>query len=272
LPDRELAVTLNRMRCKPPDGKAWTTVRVCELREQLGIEAFNPVLPRAETISAGAAATRLGICIGSVHKLIRKGVLPAAQLMPSAPWQIPVAALDTEAVKKGVCEIVGQLQNFTNVSGRIRPSGSPAFEWKGALCRPLPATTAEHEQRTAMRVERQSGLHPRRQPIKALPHISDAARQIDADIARNADHDSADKTQRNATSSTAPVRRSLTPEGSSTSIIPSAGGPVRVATAPDQPGQLPTGALRSAGPIAPAQSRSARHCETEAARCKAGRC
>jgi len=101
LPDRELAVTLNRMRCKPVDGKAWTTVRVRELRERLGIDAFDPALPRAETISADATATRLGICIGSVHKLIRKGVLPAAQLMPSAPWQIPVAAPDTEAVKTG---------------------------------------------------------------------------------------------------------------------------------------------------------------------------
>jgi hypothetical protein len=39
LPDRELAVTLNRMRYKPPDGKAWTTVRVRELRERLGIAA-----------------------------------------------------------------------------------------------------------------------------------------------------------------------------------------------------------------------------------------
>ncbi|MGC2199959.1 MAG: hypothetical protein WA633_07405 [Stellaceae bacterium] len=38
LPDRELAVTLNRMRCKPVDGKAWTTVRVRELRERLGID------------------------------------------------------------------------------------------------------------------------------------------------------------------------------------------------------------------------------------------
>jgi hypothetical protein len=25
LPDRELAVTMNRMRCKPTDGNAWTT-------------------------------------------------------------------------------------------------------------------------------------------------------------------------------------------------------------------------------------------------------
>ena len=112
LPDRELAVTMNRMRCKPADGKAWTTVRVRELRERLGIDAFDPTLPRSETISADAAATRLGICVGSVHKLIRKGVLPATQLMPSAPWQIPVAALETEPVRTGVREIVGRRPKF----------------------------------------------------------------------------------------------------------------------------------------------------------------
>ena len=112
LPDRELAVTMNRMRCKPADGNAWTTVRVRELRERLGIGAFDPTLPRAETISADAAATRLGICVGSVHKLIREGVLPATQLMQSAPWQIPVAALDTEVVKTGVREITGRRPKF----------------------------------------------------------------------------------------------------------------------------------------------------------------
>ena len=78
----------------------------------LGIATFDPALPRAETISADAAATRLGICIGSVHRLIRKGVLPATQLMPSAPWQIPVAALETEEVKTGMREIVGRRPKF----------------------------------------------------------------------------------------------------------------------------------------------------------------
>jgi hypothetical protein len=112
LPDRELAMTMNRMRCKSADGNAWTTVRVRELRERLGIGAFDPTLPRAETISADAAATRLGICIGSVHKLIREGVLPATQLIQSAPWQIPVAALETEAVKTGVREIAGRRPKF----------------------------------------------------------------------------------------------------------------------------------------------------------------
>ena len=76
---------MNRMRCKSADGKVWSTVWVSELRERLGIGAYDPALPRAETISAAAAAIRLGICVGSVRKLMRENVRPATQLMPSAP-------------------------------------------------------------------------------------------------------------------------------------------------------------------------------------------
>jgi len=104
-PDRQIAVTMNRMRCKPSDGKAWTTVRVRELRERLGIAPFDPEAERPETISLDKTAARIGICVGSVQKLIRQGELPATQLMPSAPWQIPLAALESEAVKTGVLEI-----------------------------------------------------------------------------------------------------------------------------------------------------------------------
>jgi hypothetical protein len=104
-PDRELAVTMNRMRCKTPDGLTWTTVRVAELRERLGIPAFDIEAERPRTLSADAAAHRLGICVPSVHKLIRDGVLPATQLMPSAPWQIPIEALDTEPVQIGLQRI-----------------------------------------------------------------------------------------------------------------------------------------------------------------------
>jgi len=101
-PDRELAVTMNRMRCKSSDGKSWTVARVRELRERLGIVAFDPANVKIETITVDEAANRLNICVGSVKRLIRERVLPATQLMPSAPWQIPASALDTEAVKTGV--------------------------------------------------------------------------------------------------------------------------------------------------------------------------
>jgi DNA invertase Pin-like site-specific DNA recombinase len=105
-PDRELAVTMNRMRCKSSDGQSWTIVRVRELRERLGIVAFDPAAVHVETITVDETARRLQICVGSVLRLIREGILPATQLMPSAPWQVPVAALETEAVKIGVRGVV----------------------------------------------------------------------------------------------------------------------------------------------------------------------
>lgn len=93
---------MNRMRCQSTDGRPWTTVKVRELRERLGVAAFDPNRAREETISVDETARRLGISVGSVHRLIRAGTLPAKQLMPSAPWQVPVAALDSESVQIGV--------------------------------------------------------------------------------------------------------------------------------------------------------------------------
>jgi hypothetical protein len=76
-PDRELAVTMNRMRCKGAEGGSWTTVRVRALRERLGIAAFDPNAPRLVTLSVAKVAERLQICIGSVLRLIREGILAA---------------------------------------------------------------------------------------------------------------------------------------------------------------------------------------------------
>jgi len=61
-----------------------------------------------KTISVDAAAKRLGICVGSVHKLIRSGALAATQIMYSAPWKIPLDALDSDAVQIGLQEIAAR--------------------------------------------------------------------------------------------------------------------------------------------------------------------
>lgn len=106
--DRELAVTMNRMRCKDAAGGSWTTQRVRALREKLGVVAFDPEAVREPVVSADVAAHRLGISIGSLHKLIREGVLPAKQAIPGAPWQVPVAALASEAVAQGVRAIIAR--------------------------------------------------------------------------------------------------------------------------------------------------------------------
>ena len=106
--DRQLAVTMNRMRCKSSDGLTWTAVRVRELREKLGVAEFDPNLPREETIGIDETADRLGICSASVRQLIRSGTLPATQLLPAAPWQIPVANLESKDVLIGVREIIAR--------------------------------------------------------------------------------------------------------------------------------------------------------------------
>lgn len=65
-PDRQLAVTMNRMRCQTADGGSWTTVRVKELRERLKIPPFDPQTVGEETITVDETARRLKICVGSV--------------------------------------------------------------------------------------------------------------------------------------------------------------------------------------------------------------
>ncbi len=79
-------------------------MRVAELRERLDIAPLNEEA-NPKTVSVEAAAHRLGISAPSVHKLIHDGVLPGTQLMKSAPWQIPIDALDSEAVRIGVRQI-----------------------------------------------------------------------------------------------------------------------------------------------------------------------
>lgn len=127
-PDRQLAVTMNRMRCKSSEGESWTTVKVRMLRERLHVPAFDEHAPRIKSISVDETATRLDICVGSVHRLIREGVLPAKQAMPSAPWQVPLAALDTEAVKIGVRSVKSRRPNNFAVLQDTRTLNYLAFE------------------------------------------------------------------------------------------------------------------------------------------------
>jgi hypothetical protein len=42
------------------------------------------------------AAERLGICVGSAMSLVRRGILPATQIVPGSPWLVPLDALASE--------------------------------------------------------------------------------------------------------------------------------------------------------------------------------
>jgi hypothetical protein len=110
-PDRELAVSLNRMRCKTDDGETWTMVRVREMRERLGLPEYDRANAAADMISLAKAAERLGICIRSAKSLAAKGILPATQAMPGAPWTVPIEALTSEVVCIGVQQVIARRPN-----------------------------------------------------------------------------------------------------------------------------------------------------------------
>jgi DNA invertase Pin-like site-specific DNA recombinase len=111
-PDRELAVSLNRMLCKTSDGESWTTVRVREMRERLGIPEYDAAKVDVPMISLTKAAETLGICVGSAKSLAKKGILPATQILPGSQWMVPVEALTSEAVRIGVQGVVDRRPKF----------------------------------------------------------------------------------------------------------------------------------------------------------------
>jgi DNA invertase Pin-like site-specific DNA recombinase len=111
-PDRELAVSLNRMRCKTSNGETWTTVRVREMRERLDIPEHDSTKADGQMISLMKAAERLGICVGSAKRLVLSGILPATQIMPGSPWLVPVEALTSEVVRIGVQGVIDRRPQF----------------------------------------------------------------------------------------------------------------------------------------------------------------
>jgi hypothetical protein len=107
-PDRELATTLNRMRCRTSDDETWSTVRVREMRERLGLPECKAPPVSSEMISLMKAARHLGISIGSAKTLALKGILPATQIMPGSPWMVSSSALNTEEVRIGVQAVINR--------------------------------------------------------------------------------------------------------------------------------------------------------------------
>jgi DNA invertase Pin-like site-specific DNA recombinase len=104
--DRSISRTMNRMGCRSLPGQSWTTARVSELRERLGIPAFDLSIERPKTISVEETALRLGIGVDSVRRLIRRGLIAATQLMPGAPWQVRVDGLESETVRIAVQHVI----------------------------------------------------------------------------------------------------------------------------------------------------------------------
>jgi excisionase family DNA binding protein len=113
--DEQIASALNRLGMRTGAGNTWNQARVNSLRHYHQLPQYEPTRSPAGILTLDQAAGRLGVSVTVVRRLIHSKTIPATQVVPGAPWQIPVAALESSEV----------LQAAGDIKNRHRPSGTP---------------------------------------------------------------------------------------------------------------------------------------------------
>jgi DNA invertase Pin-like site-specific DNA recombinase len=106
-PDEQIAATLNRLRLRTGTGNNWNEQRVYQLRRRLGLlhlKVDQSAASTATTLTLEQAADHLGVSATVVRKLIKRKQLSATQVAPAAPWEIPIAALEAEFIRRVVAD------------------------------------------------------------------------------------------------------------------------------------------------------------------------
>lgn len=96
--DPSIAAILNRLGYRTGAGNTWKQSRVCSLRRYHSIPMLDPAVVRS-WITLAEAAKALGVSQAFVRRLIRQRILPARQVVESAPWVIEREAIELAAVK-----------------------------------------------------------------------------------------------------------------------------------------------------------------------------
>jgi len=97
--DRGIAGVLNRLGYPTGQGNNWNGVRVSHFRHTHGLSAFGK---RDGWVTLEEAAQTLSVSQTSIRTLIRKGILPAKQVVAFAPWVIERQDLESSSVQTAV--------------------------------------------------------------------------------------------------------------------------------------------------------------------------
>lgn len=100
--DEEIAAALNREGHRTGHGLPWTEGRVTSYRRTARICGYAPARGDGDWLTMRDAAAALGVPSQVIRGFIQRGVLPAKQVMPDAPWQIRAEDLQTPAVREAV--------------------------------------------------------------------------------------------------------------------------------------------------------------------------
>jgi DNA invertase Pin-like site-specific DNA recombinase len=99
--DGDIAATLNRLRLRTGADQSWNAQRVYGLRRQQNLPSARSQA-ESRMVTLQQAAERLGVSELNVRRMIERKVLAATQVVPSAPWEISVDALNSLGVQQAV--------------------------------------------------------------------------------------------------------------------------------------------------------------------------
>jgi DNA invertase Pin-like site-specific DNA recombinase len=99
--DGEIAATLNRIKLRTGAGNSWNAARVYGARRQQGLPSAGSTVEN-RTVTLQQAVERTGVSELSIRRLIEQKVLPATQVVASAPWEISLDALNAPAVQRAI--------------------------------------------------------------------------------------------------------------------------------------------------------------------------
>jgi hypothetical protein len=120
-PDDQIAATLNRLGLKTGTGNTWNEGRVRSVRSYHELPACNADLVPRQTVTLEEASERLGISHKVIRRLIESNKIPATQVVPWAPWEIPIEAIESADVLQEVARAKRRPRNLTGASGPSMP-------------------------------------------------------------------------------------------------------------------------------------------------------
>jgi hypothetical protein len=72
------------------------------------LAAFDEAQAHKKMLTMEQTAERLGTSVAMIKRLIEAKVLPATQVVPCAPWQIPEDAIQSQAVMDAAKTMAGR--------------------------------------------------------------------------------------------------------------------------------------------------------------------
>ena len=100
----QIAATLNRLGLKTGSGNNWVELRIRTARSYHDLPSYDPQL-RQSILTLEEASEKLGVSHKIVRRLIDSKMIPATQVVPWAPWEIPVESIESEQVLREVAAL-----------------------------------------------------------------------------------------------------------------------------------------------------------------------